>query len=555
MNRFSLDGDWTLTYFPEGAEDVPTPGSLQHLNAPTLPAKVPGNVELDLMRAGVLPDLFHGDKVHQLRPFEFYEWWYRRRFVPPPYLPSQRLELVFEGLDCFATIWLNGVEVGRTANMLVPHRFDVTRLIRPHVENELVVRLGSAVNAARRHSPDPVEGHLPTNWEQLAVRKAPHMYGWDIAPRIVSAGIWRPVCLQVRDGTEILDLYYVTREVSENAATLQIHYHFATDAPTLDGFTLRFSGEGPNGHFSHECPVHFVSGQTSIRVARPDLWWPKGYGEPHLYRVTCQLCHNGAVAAVRTDHVGLRTVRLQRTETTGERGGEFRFEVNGVPIFIKGANWVPADALHSRDAERYLPALSLFDDLGCNMIRCWGGNVYEDHAFFDFCDAHGILVWQDFAFACARYPQTPEFLESVRREAEVVVCRLRNHPSLAVWCGDNECDAAWTWVGLDPSANRITREVLPQVVQRCDPYRPFIPSSPYYAPEAVRRGDPGLLPEQHLWGPRDYFKSRFYTESTAHFIGEIGYHGCPNVSSLRRFLDQEFLWPWRDNPQWITHAT
>ncbi|HEX3000052.1 MAG TPA: glycoside hydrolase family 2 [Armatimonadota bacterium] len=554
MKRISLDGEWTLAHFQEGSAVVAGPEELAQAGLQTLPAQVPGNVELDLMRAGVLPDIYHGDAVHQLRPFEFHEWWYQRSFTAPAVAPGERVELVFEGLDCLATVWLNGQEVGRAANMFIAHRFDVTSVLRPGEANTLTVRLGSAVNAAREHVPDPNEGHLCTNWEQLTIRKAPHMYGWDIAPRIVSAGIWRPVALEIHTPTEISNLYYTTTQADEQWANLAVHYHFRTDALDLDGFSLRFTGVCGDSRFQAEFPVYFVAGQQQIGISNPRRWWPRGYGAPDLYTVTCELLHQGKVVDSRQDRVGLRTLTLERTETNSEAGGQFRFVVNGTPILVKGANWVPADSLHSRDAERYEAALGLFNDLGCNMVRSWGGNVYEDHPFFDYCDAHGMLVWQDFAFACARYPQTEQFLDTVRGEAEAVVRKLRNHPSLALWCGDNECDAAWRWGGLDPAHNRITREVLPQVIARCDPRRPFVPSSPYYAPEVVRANSDALLPEQHLWGPRDYFKSRFYTESTAHFVGEIGYHGCPNISSMRRFLDAAHLWPWQENSQWITHC-
>lgn len=553
VRSYPLDGEWTLVFFEERAGERNHPRDVRWEEG--IAAPVPGTVEEALMGAGVLPDLYFGENLPAARPFEFYEWWYRTAFSGTKVPAGCRADLVFEGLDCFATIWLNGGEVGRADNMLIAHRFDVTKVLHPG-GNELVVRLESAVNAARRFTLDPSDGHLPTNFEQLHVRKAPHMYGWDIAPRLVSAGIWRSVRMEIHEPAEIVDLYYVTRRADEGSATLQVHYRLATDAPTLDGFALRFTGQCGDSRFVAGLPVWFTSGVGTLDIVNPRRWWPRGYGDPDLYEVTCELLRDGKVVASRTDRVGLRTLTLRRTEiTTAEAGGEFRFEVNETPILVKGANWVPLDALHARDAGRLPRALSLFADLGCNMIRCWGGNVYEDHPFFDFCDEHGIMVWQDFAFACARYPQTPEFLERARREAEAVVRKLRNHPSLAVWCGDNECDDSWLGAGLDPAHNRLTREVLPQVVRRCDPWRAFVPSSPYHAPEQVRRGDPRLLPEQHLWGPRDYFKSRFYTESTAHFIGEIGYHGCPCPSSLRRFLDEDHLWPWQDNPQWILHAT
>ncbi len=185
-----------------------------------------------------------------------------------------------------------------------------------------------------------------------------------------------------------------------------------------------------------------------------------------------------------------------------------------MPVLVRGTNWVPLDAFHSRDAERLGRAFDLLDDLGCNMVRCWGGNVYESDAFFDLCDERGILVWQDMAFACCLYPQTEEFLARVRTEAGAVARRLRNHPSLALWCGNNEIDMVSASEGLSPAADRISREVIPQALYRHDPHRHYVPSSPYVPPSV--EGEPEAwqrTPEQHLWGPRGYYKAPFYTRA------------------------------------------
>ena len=198
-------------------------------------------------------------------------------------------------------------------------------------------------------------------------------------------------------------------------------------------------------------------------------------------------------------------------------------------------------------------------ELECNMIRCWGGSVYESHNFFDFCDREGILVWQDFGMACAAYPQRSEFLEMIRQEAEWLIGELRQHPSLALWCGDNEIDEHHLcyWArGTDPNRNRITREVLPDVVRRLDFRRPFMASSPYLGPSTAALPEPNRsVPEQHLWGPRDYYKSDYYLRSTALFASEIGYHGSPGVASIRRFISPEKLWPCLDNDEWFLHST
>ena len=583
MREVSLDGTWQLIFFPEDTHDIQGPEYLHRLDAKAIEARVPGNVELDLVRAGLLPEPFVGRNILELAQYEHDEWWYRRRFVTPQDARGREAVLHFDGLDCFATVWLNGALVGQTDNMLVPHAFDVSLLLSAAgQDNELVVCLSSATRAASRGGYDADLSALPFNFESLRVRKAPHMYGWDIAPRAVSAGIWRSVSLRLSDPAHIAELYYHTRHADECRAAVGVHWqlHFIGPHQTdWRGCQLRFVGSCGESRFEHTIPCRFAAGAAEIPIEHPRLWWPKGYGEPALYTVTCQLLRDGEVLDERTDRIGLRTLELVRTDTTTrQQPGQFLFKVNGTPILVKGSNWVPADAFHSRDAERIPKILALFDDLGCNMIRCWGGNVYEDHPFFDFCDAHGILVWQDFAMACGRYPQDEEFLAAMRTEAEAIVCRLRNHPSLALWAGDNECDEAHLWWGrLDPNRNRITREVLPQVVRRCDPWRPYLPSSPYIAPAVFAAGDPSLMPEQHLWGPRDYYKSRFYTETTAHFVSEIGYHGCPPIDSLKEFLiggqgdgaqppsavpaqagapvPHEWpLWPWQGNDLWRIHA-
>ena len=379
-----------------------------------------------------------------------------------------------------------------------------------------------------------------TNQEAIWIRKPAHSYGWDIMPRAVSAGLWRPVELIVHAQHEITDMYFTTLSVESGpgdaGGLLRTHHGSGAASPTP------LAGAGPlrriHLHPRPQSGVH--RGTVPDRGADPRLWWPRGYGNPNLYQVTTQLLQDDKVMASREDSVGIRKLELIRTETTSiEKPGQFLFKVNGVPILVKGSNWVPADAFHSRDAGRYEKILALFVDLGCNMLRSWGGNVYEDDAFFDICDRNGIMVWQDFAMACAIYPQTPEFLEVMRQEAISVVRKLRNHPSLALWSGDNEVDESYFFSGLDPAHNKITREVLPQVVFQCDPYRPYLPSSPYMSPEVIATGLTKLMPEDHLWGPRDYFKSPYYTEHTAHFVSEIGYHGCPGLSSIKRFVDEQ----------------
>jgi len=573
-DRIALDGTWELTHFPQGTREPSGPAGLAQNGPRRIPAHVPGSVELDLVAAGEIPDPYVGENIRLLRDLEPHEWWYRRTFPSPAVKAGQSVRLVFDGIDCFATVWLNGKVLGETANMFIAHAFDVTDLLARGVDNELSVRIRSAVLEARG-KPLPGAAHaMATNWESLRVRKAAHMYGWDITPRAVSAGLWRSVALEVTDPERLEPPYWSARGLKDGTVRLAVRWDFSTPETDLSRYGLRFSGVSRDSRFSRTVPARFTSGCEVLEVPKARLWWPRGYGEAALYDASVELLRDGIVVDRRAERIGLRTVELERRDIVPGGGpGEFLLRVNGEPILCKGSNWVPLDAFHGRDGTRLRAAVDLAADCGCNILRCWGGNVYEDHAFFSLCDELGILVWQDFAYACALYPEDDEFLAEVRREATAVVRKLRNHPSLALWCGDNEVDMFAVNLNRDPNRNRITREALPHVCGQEDPGRPYLPSSPYVSPEAWKanqerpRGDAArgkavdsmrllmdFMPEQHLWGPRDYFKGAFYSGNRAPFVSEIGYHGCPNVSSMKRFLEPDHLWPWKDDPQWIVHA-
>ena len=293
-----------------------------------------------------------------------------------------------------------------------------------------------------------------------------------------------------------------------------------------------------------------------ISLENVDFWWPKGYGNPTLYEATVRLIDEKKnVLDEKIQKIGIRTAELIHTDITSkEKPGEFLFKINGEKIFIRGTNWVPLDALHSRDKVHLNDAFNMAKDLNCNMIRCWGGNVYEDQKFYDLCDENGIMVWQDFSFAGTVYPQDSEFAEKVRQEAINVVLNLRYHPSLVLWCGNNEIDISIGWTfstPINPGLDIISRQVLARAVWEYDPIRSYLPSSPFCSEELFKQGNNmSLMPQVHLWGPRGYYKATFYTDVNAHFVTEIGYHGCPNRSSLERMFDPEYVYPWTKSGEW-----
>ncbi|MDF1515254.1 MAG: glycoside hydrolase family 2, partial [Anaerolineae bacterium] len=553
----SLNGTWQLHYRPtaiQGGLASWQPGTFQ-----TIAAEVPGNVECDLMRAGLLPDLAKGNHIFAAIPLEAWQWNYERQFSAPDMDPrgTQRIWLVFEGVDCLATVWLNGQRIGTTENMLIPHAFDITDTV-VEGENTLNVCFEPAVLEGRTYTLPPLDYALPGKWEAQHIRKAAHMYGWDIMPRIVSAGLWRGVTLEIRNETRFDYVYWATQkvDVENKSATLAVNWQFSTQQhPLYDWKVLVRIQQGDRLVDEKVCPVSGTRDQQRIQVDQVDFWWPNGYGDPALYDVTLRLVDKQAnVLAEDRDRIGVRTIFLKRTESTNDEPGVFVFVVNGVEIYARGTNWVPLDALHSRDSLHLPAVLPMLTDLQCNMVRCWGGNVYEDHDFFNFCDENGIMVWQDFALACNRPPQTADFATKMKQEARTIILKLRNHPSLALWCGSNENDVALGWIGMDwiaPSADVISRQVLPKAVEQHDPYRSYLPSSPYISDQFFHMHTPRtLLPEDHLWGPRGYFKDPFYTATQARFVSEAGYHGCPSRETLEHMLDAAYVYPWQADGTW-----
>ncbi len=541
MKRIPLSGVWSLRGRDEAGR---TP------DVPPMPANVPGLAQLTLSEQGLLPsDLYMGENIRTLEPYESFSWWYEREFTLDA-VPEKHAYLVFRGVDCVADYTLNGVHIGKSANAFIPHSFDVTALLRTGV-NHLCVHISSPIAYTHRAEYDLYS--LLSVWNppvNTAIRRPPHSYGWDIMPRAVTAGLWRDVYLEYRDPICFTQAFFDC----SNPYRLSFSYDTAGDFADFHDVEIEVEGCCEDSRFLVRQRARGKAGMLYIPLSSPKLWWPYGYGEPHVYEATARIYRSGELIHEYRTHFGNRTVSLERTETTDGENGYFRFRVNGVEIMAKGSNWVPLDAFHCRDAERYEKALALVKDVGCNILRCWGGNVYEDHAFFDFCDRNGIMVWQDFAMACAVYPQDDDFASIIREEATCVVREYRHHPSIVLWSGDNEVDMFLYGRGTPPASNRLTREVLPQVILRNDRGRPYLESSPYMGEELMQSR--GKSPsEDHPWGPRDYFKSPFYTQNKAHFISETGYHGCPSLSSIKRFITPEKVWPYHDNAEWRLHST
>ncbi|NLB38164.1 MAG: hypothetical protein GX810_02805 [Clostridiales bacterium] len=549
--RIPLDGDWTLYFCSEtgGKPDVLSPKLLAKCQQ--VLAKVPGYVELALMRAGLLDDPLYGENLYNLAPYEYCQWVYAREFAVPEDFPEGEIVLAFDGIDTIADVYLNDLHVGRSENMLVAHEFDVTQHIMRGQTYTLYVHIHSTMNYVRAKQYTVAMRGTGHRNEICHIRKAPHMFGWDIAPRAVSAGLWKGCALVARNRTRLTETYYATPKLEDGGIWLQYAYRFVTDLDTLQGLTVRVRGTCGDHVFEHALPAHFVSANHEVFIRNPLLWWPRGYGDQPLYEVTMTLLKDGEVLDERRESIGLRTLRLERDFTPGQQ--KFQIYVNELPIFVMGTNWVPLDAFHSRDAERLAPAFDLLVASGVNTVRCWGGNVYESDAFYDRCDRAGILVWQDFSMGNTNYPQTDDFVPVLEDEMGQVMRRLRNHACLMLWASDNEVDLknmGYMYPTYDSRRNRVAQDTLRSIVQAHDPYRFYLCSSP----EIPEGFDTTNVPEQHTWGPRAWYKDDFYRLSSASFIGEAGYHGCPAAASLARFLPEDKLWPY-DNDAWAMHST
>ena len=548
----SLDGKWKLDYWPQ-----PDSGAVRTLEIPahrTVEAIVPGNCELDLVRAGALPDPEVGLNAMKLRPYEGYQWLYTREFTVGTPKKDSRSVLVFEGIDTLADVFVNGRKVGETDNMLIPHEFDVTDVLQTGGNTVQVLIRSAAVEAQFASLGELGYSLGGVNLGDGEIfRKAAHMGGWDIFPRVYAAGLWRSVRIESRPPVRIDEPVWIVSGLDPKNGIATLYGRCRVQAPHRYVGRARFRytlSKGGRKIAVQEQPFNGYHTQMyPWRVEGIECWWPRGMGRPTLYDAKIELLSpEGDLLAANETRIGFRSVKLIREDYRSERSaGEFLFVINGEPCYIRGANWVPVDAFHSRDEARLEETLEMFRDLNCNMVRVWGGGVYESDRFFDWCDANGMMVWQDFMMGCSVFPQTDAFAKEIDAEVRSVVKRLRNRASLVLWCGNNENDLAVKWGNppefvRDPNRDRISRQVIPNVLFDMDIARPYLPSSPYVSPDVFAgKATPS---EDHLWGERAYYKVPFYTNAVCKFASEMGYHGCPNRESLERMMTRACVYPW-----------
>lgn len=560
--------DWMVAHFEPGAGEQSGTAHPEDPEGDWVPVKLPGDIHDALFAAGAIPD-YHGEGGEEAcKWIADKEWWWRHRFDAGAAAPGERLTLVFHGLDTFATIFLNGVEIGQSSNMFLGQEIDVTEALVAG-PNILAIRFDPVpLRLGDRESPDWFGlGTGAQLSRRNLVRKAQFGWGWDWGPCLPTVGIWQPVELKRRRIASIDALQFRTLAIhGDGGADIRID----ADIETLGGdedLALSIEIRDPAGTLliSQSSSVSEGRGQLAAALANAELWWTADLGAQPLYRVTATLMAGPQEIDRRELRVGIRTIELDTSPDPDEPGTSFfRFVLNGRPIFAKGACWIPAHSLVGvLTRDHYRPLIEATARGGMNMLRIWGGGIYEHDAFYDLCDEQGVLVWQDFMFACALYPEDDtDFNDSVEAEAASQIRRLRHHPSIALWCGNNENQFIQSFVNEATKENTpvlgalFYDDIIPKQVAKLDPATPYWPGSPFGGPHAnsMKAGD---LHNWTVWHglpsvPDDRSTSEVdrspagvayqrYAEDMGRFISEFGIQASPVMETLRRSVPADQL--------------
>ena len=521
-------------------------------------ARVPGTVHQDLLDHGRLPDPFYGMNEQKVQWVEKEDWLYRTVFtVTADQLKSDAAWLTFEGLDTYADVYLNGSLLLKADNMFVGHKLAVKDVLREG-ENRLMIRFRSPVEeTAPQWDTDgfnyPADNDHSEKRMSVYTRKAPYSYGWDWGIRLATSGIWRPVKLTFCNGAVIDDFFVRQQEVTEQVAKVDNQLEINNVTSTSKEAQVKVVYAYGEQADTLTRTVVLQPGKNSLSmpawIEKPHLWMPNGWGDPALYTFTATVSVDGKEVASREEAIGLRSIRVVMEDD--KDGKSFYFEVNGKPMFAKGSNYIPGDALlPNMTGERYA---RLFEDIraaNMNMVRVWGGGIYEDDRFYEEADRNGILVWQDFIFACTTYPHDPTFLKRVSEEAVYTMRRLRNHASLAMWCGNNEIYEGmrywgWkdkyspvVWKEMTEGYDVLFRQLLPELVAANDPGRFYMHGSPYEANWG--RPESWKIADSHNWGTW-YGQKPFESLDTEipRFMSEYGFQAFPEMKTIRMFASPE----------------
>ncbi|WP_084682980.1 beta-mannosidase [Flavobacterium antarcticum] len=504
-------------------------------------ATIPGTVHTDLFQNKLIPDPFFGANEKQLQWIEHENWEYETYFpLSKVEFQNQNIDLEFDGLDTYATVYLNGKVVLEADNMFRKWVISAKSYLKKD-NNHLKIVFHSTVKKGKEEA-EKLPYTLPEN-ERIFVRKAQYQFGWDWGPRFVTAGIWRKVQLKFWNSAKIENVRYDQKVLNAEKALLD--FIFTIEVQKSGKYQIYFGAK--QFHFNLKKGINTV--KIPIEIKDPILWWSNGLGIPHQYAFHFQLQKNNEKLDEKQLKIGLRTIEL--IQQKDDKGTGFAFKLNGKMVYMKGANYIPPDSFLPRVKDStYKSLVANAKKANMNMLRVWGGGVYPDEAFYDACDANGILVWQDFMFACAMYPGDKKFIKNVKQEVIYQVNRLQNHPSLALWCGNNENDEGWHNWGWQKQHSytksdsmqiwndykKVFREVIPNtldslVSKEKNVYWSSSPSIGWGRKESMTQGD------SHYWGVwwgKEPFE--IYKTKVPRFMSEYGFQSMPNIETLRKVV-------------------
>ena len=517
-------------------------------NRDWLKADVPGNNFSDLLDQNVIPDPFYGTNEDSVQWVSEREWVYRSNFkLSQKFLLKDKHEIIFHGLDTYASVYLNDSLILNANNMFRKWNVPLKGILKER--NILVVKFQPT--SFHENKKEKNLGYKLPGGKKVHTRKAGFHYGWDWGPKISVSGIWKPIELKGYNRSYIKDIYIEQKEIFDSLAKLKVNLEL--DIIHSGMYILKINDQ--------EYKLNLNSGEQKLafdyNILDPILWWPNGYGKQYLYKIETKLMKDKNIISKKTKKIGIRKTELITSKDS--LGNEFYFKINNQAIFMKGANYIPQDNLQNRvSKEKYIDLLTQVTKANMNMIRVWGGGIYEEDIFYNTCDSLGILVWQDFMFACAMYPSDSLFLENIREEAIDNVKRLRNHSSIILWCGNNEIAEAWKNWGWQNSFNEyeitkieqgykdIFSNILPEVVNQYTDL-PYWESSP-----KLGRGDNNhhLEGDVHYWGVwHDSQPFSTFEKNVPRFMSEFGFQSFPELSTIKKFSTKK---DWKLNSDVMT---
>jgi len=543
VKKYLLHNNWKFS-LKKTHEKIPSQLKNKIKENNWLNAKVPGTVQTDLLNLKLISEPFYSDNENNLQWIGKQNWVYKTVFeLPKDFKIAKNIFIVMVGVDTSAVIILNGTMLGVMENMFRTYKFEVSKHLTKG-KNELEIIFTSPENYAKEL--EEKNGKLPValRSERVHIRKAQYSFGWDWGPTFITQGIWRPVYLLQTDEYSIENFSFNTVFINEKKSKAKANIKVKINKSPASELKLNIKLSDDNSSYAFYENISGIDNfQKEYELDNIKLWWSNGYGDQHLYNLQIQLIEGENILDEINKKVGIRTAKLILEE---DGKNVFRFMINGHPVFAKGANWIPGDSFLPRvDNEKYYKLLSLAKEGNMNILRVWGGGIYEDDIFYEYCNELGLLVWQDFMFACAAYPEHEEFLENISEEIRQNVYRLKNHPCIIIWCGNNENE--WIWYRTfnrpykEMPGYKIFHEVIPSILNETDPERPYWESTPFSNDEDPNSESSGNRHQWDLWS--NWVDYNNVVNDKSLFVTEFGFQAPANIETFMDVLPKRERFP------------